>query len=68
MQQTYQVIVGWILALLLIKLITKSRLGYVIVYYILLLSIILIVVVEYNQITPLLVFTNPLSGGNVGSS
>lgn len=47
MQHAYQQVVGWVLALLFLSLIAKSRTGYVIIYYILLLSIFLIVVVEY---------------------
>jgi len=58
MQHAYQQVVGWVLALLFLSLIAKSRTGYVIIYYILLLSIFLIVVVEYRTLTPLLKITS----------
>lgn len=51
--QTYNFILGWILMLVILALINKSRIGHSIIYHALLLMILLIVVTEYKQFTPL---------------
>lgn len=51
---TYVFIASWLLLILLLTLLTRSRVGYVIAYYALLLMILVILVTEYKQIAPLL--------------
>lgn len=51
---TYAFIAGWILLIAILAMVNRTRLGHVIIYYSLLLMILFILVVEYQQITPLL--------------
>lgn len=54
MDKTYQFIAGWVLMIILLVTINKTKLGHVIVYYALLLMILFLVVTEYGQLAPLL--------------
>jgi hypothetical protein len=51
---TFQFIAGWLLLIVILTFINKSRVGHVIIYYSLLLIILLILVTEYTQLAPLL--------------
>ena len=53
-QKTFQFVASWILTITLLMLMSRSRVGYVIIYYALLLMILFLMVVEYKQIAPLL--------------
>jgi|SRR5581483_655251 hypothetical protein len=52
--KTYAFIASWLVLILLLTLISRTRVGYVIVYYSLLLMILVVLVTEYKQIAPLL--------------
>lgn len=52
--KTFAFIAGWTLLLLVLALISKTRIGYVLIYYSLLLLILFILVTEYAVIAPLL--------------
>lgn len=49
---TFQFVAGWVLLITFLVFVSKSRLGYVIIYYSLVLIILFILVTEYQQITP----------------
>jgi hypothetical protein len=51
---TFNFIAGWILLITILVFASKSRIGYVIIYYSLLLMILFILLTEYQQISPLL--------------
>ena len=51
---TFQFIASWVFFILIMVLISKSRLGYVVIYYSLLLMILLILLTEYQQFSGLL--------------
>lgn len=51
---TFQFIAGWLLLLLILYGISRTRVGYVAIYYVLLLAILFLLVTEYAVITPLL--------------
>ena len=49
---TFQFVASWLVLLTILIFVSKSRVGYVIIYYSLLLMILLILVTEYQQIVP----------------
>jgi type IV secretory pathway VirB3-like protein len=51
---TFQFIVGWVLLFTILIFISRTRLGYVAIYYSLLMMILIILVTEYRVITPYL--------------
>jgi len=51
---TFNFIAGWILLITILVFTSKSRIGYVLIYYSLLLMILFILLTEYQQLAPLL--------------
>lgn len=51
---TYAFLAGWVLLIVILMFVNRSRLGHVIIYYSLLLIILFILVTEYQQIAPLI--------------
>lgn len=49
-----RMLLGWLLAIILLAAITRTRAGYVIVYYALVLMIVILVLGSYPQVTGLL--------------
>lgn len=63
---TFQFLLGWVLLLIILFFINKSRLGHVIIYYSLLLLILFLIVVEYKQIAPILASVETIGQFNAG--
>lgn len=61
---TYQFVASWLVFLVVMIAIARTRVGYVAIYYGLLLVILLLVVTEYRQVGPLL---NPLTIGELNT-
>ena len=51
---TFGFVAGWILLIVILTFVNRTRIGHVLIYYSLLLIILLILVTEYTQIAPLL--------------
>lgn len=51
---TYQFVLGWVLMIVLLVFVNKTKLGHVAIYYSLILLIMLILLVETNEIAPIL--------------
>lgn len=49
-----RMLLGWLLAIMLLALVTRTRAGYVIVYYGLALAIVIVILGSYKQVTGLL--------------
>ncbi len=64
---TFQFLAGWLLLIVILSLINKSRVGHVLIYYSLLLIILLILVTEYAQIAPLLSNIQSIGAFNAAS-
>lgn len=60
--KTYAFIASWLVLISVMTLISKTRVGYVIIYYSLLLMILVLLLTEYKQIAPLL---NPMTIGEL---
>lgn len=67
---TYQFVAGWMLLILILMFINKTRLGHVIIYYGLMMLILTILIGEYKVLAPLIggiQTVGQLSGGTTGS-
>lgn len=53
-QKTFTFVLSWVIAIALLTLLNRTRLGHVVIYYSLILFIFIILVSEYQQIAPLL--------------
>lgn len=53
-ENTYQFVAGWVVMIVVLVLINKSRIGHVIIYYSLLVILFFLLVTEYRQLGPLL--------------
>ena len=61
-----RMLLGWLLVIILLGAITRTRTGYVVVYYALVIAIVILVLGSYQQVTGLLGLVRapgPSSGG-----